>query len=363
MGKPSSSRREPTQMLDAQRVKRSMEAHSKTTPPASKSIESATITISPYSVHNKPTIPINLRERQGMGSRSAANPFEKESPSGHADAPSTAQILSNQRLLDPDLLLQDSSSLLMHREPLDTATSWTIAPFACAPEKILVAWLQGTSLNLRDEHGKHHVIDLSKRIVTAMHHDATFTWFGTSRGHLFCFDRKQNKLTLAHEVPHNERITLILSLPEQDRLCIATKTGKLYTSSLSKPTKLNRQGRTLTQGILTGTWSPKNEELLLVTGNHTIERISLHPGIPPKGGAIAPGCEASAIFAHPTQPLLYIHDKNSAELHLYKLEQRSKRVCTARLPSSSCCTYLAREEPHARLIYARGNVLFHANVL
>ena len=365
MGKPSSPRREPTQMLDAQRVKRSMEAHAKTLPPASKKTDAPTITISPYTVHNKPTMPIDLRERMGMaqGALVAQNPFEKESSSGRLAAPSTEQLLCAQQLRDPDSLLRESTALLMHRTPLDSATRWTVAPFACSPEHILIAWLQDTALNLRDEYGKHHVIDLSSRIVTAIHHDATFTWFGTARRRLFCFDREQNRLTLAHEILHNEPIAMIASLVEHDLLCVATLQGKLYKGSRSAPEQLKRYGRTFTQGIRTGTWSELHQELFLVTHDRTIQRVALHPGVPPRGAAIVLDCEATAIFAHPAQQLLYVHSSADAALHLYKLEQQSKRLCTARLPSSSCSAYLSQREPHAHLLYTRGNVLFHTNVL
>lgn len=364
MGKPSSSRREPTQMLDAQRVKRSMETHARTTPPASRKTDTSPITVSPHNIHDKPTIPIDLQKRMGLSGKNASssNPFEKESSSGRVASPSTHQLFSEHRPIDPDLLLQESSPLLMHRDPLDTASSWTVSSFASSPEHLLVAWLQGSTLNLRDEYGKHHMIDLSRRLVTAIHHDPSLTWFGTAKGRLFCFDRKNTRLTLAHEVLHHEPIAAIFSLPDQDLLCVATQTGKLYKAPRSSPDQIERHGPTLPQGIRTGTWSPLHEELFLLTGDRTIQRASLHTGVPPGGAPIALDFEATAIFAHPTQPLLYVHA--AAELHLLKLETRqSKRICTARLPSSSCHTYLAHDKPHARLLYTRGNVLFHANVL
>ncbi len=360
MAQASSKRKVPTQMLNAQRIRVSHRANDEQEGQPPPGWEKKGTRKPSYDVHNKPTVPINLKAHNAEHLRQI-NPFEKSE--ADTDDLSPADKLLTPTTKDPNALLEESSPLIMNHRPLDQASFWTIAPFTVSKDHVLAAWIDGTTLHLRDERAKHHAINLSERKVSAICHDSTYTWFATEKGQLFCFDRYQNKLTLAHELTRPEPIVFIHSDIQNNLLVLTTRKGKIYQGTPQQPKNIRRSGRTIPETISCGAFNHHHNELLLATTSDSLIRVPLKPGLPPGGSPIQLEKPATTLLFAPDKELIYVHIAEDAALHTYRLGVTSRRLCIAKLPSPSCHVYLSNTAPHARLLFTRGNVLFQSEIL
>lgn len=360
--KHSSSRREPTQMLEATRVKMSQERRTPSrekqdTVPPPPAQEAPAPPPSVHDVHTKPTLPINLsREALYDSFKSNSNPFERSAHSFVAEA--RAKHVETAALSRTSIMLEDASPLLFHGESLETAEHFIVTPHMASP---LISWVQDGDLHVRDERATHHQIKLSNKRLSAVFHDERITWFGTEEGTLFRFDRGAAQLSLAVDLGRRDPIVVIARSHHDQRIVLVSRDGMLYASTPSAPYTFERQGSSLPGTILCGVLDATQDELLLATPTYKILRVPLH-GQEPSGDAQRLAAPATQLFFAAEERQLHALHAKQRRLDSYRWSEAPQRLLSAELPHGYRGVYLD-EEQRPCLLFSRGSILLHTPLI
>ncbi len=356
MSQPShKKKRHRTQLFIAQRSKMTAQPKPPEEPPPEEPEQDihsmATPALPVYDVHNKPTLPMGHYAALSESFK-FENPFERDSTGEHeTSAPSPPTQA-------PTPMLEDARPLLMHKESIEHLRAWHIATHHDTP---VIAWQADNALHLRDEHGIHHIIGLSGKTLSAIHHDTLYTWFATTRGRLFRFDRASKKLVLASSLARKEPIVVIYTDAETKHLVLVSRDGRMYQGTPERPGELERAGRSLNATISCGAFDPEHHELILITTQNKMLRVCLTQGAPPLGRPIM--CEqpiAAITFARGARVL---HLQLEDVVQTYTWGSTPRLICTTPLPPQHCGLYLVETLQQMHVLCTRGSVLLHTPLM